>query len=552
MRLFRSRTPTNAAPSAAVAARDRGDARRQEDDKTLWQDYHAFLGAKRTLAQRRIAEAQVAFERADDLEAEAERAQRTIDRIPAGIRTMFEYVLEERRQEIAAADQGRRDDPDAVEQTAIEQLLSEAMGEVATDATPRGYGWFPKGTAGDIKWYALDVRELLAAPTAATYQVGTEQDSARAGIVKASIAGVLGIVFLVVYVVMPRGSSSTTASDTRIPVMSGASASGGATVATPVPMDTWPLRQATIGGQQVMVAATTARPWPEPDTNHAAYWQQYDFLPLRLCIASDRLDVATSITLHGERGWPDRVYSLSATAGSTTALVLEACTGTAQPRYGTLQQTVPLPAHAVGERVPLPDETTLTVQDIAITSAGQDASVPGGQARVTVTVTAPAARDWPAYAPTLVLPAGQSLLPAEIVAHDGGTELRYLMPLPTESTVVAWDIAPPNGPGIRWRTTLRPPPDRSTVLRDAVAATVAVNADQLAVTITNRSARPFSLFPGDVMLVLGDQPQTLELDSAALAPLAPGEQRSLLFSAPSTAQDYTVAVGPFAYHVTPN
>jgi hypothetical protein len=122
-----------------VSARERKDARRQEDDVTLWRDYHTFLKAKMTLLEVRIAESRVAFERTDSLELEAEQAHAALDRIPAGIRAMFESVLEERRQRVQAeleaearsrgsGGRSRQIDPDIVDRRALAELLAEAEG----------------------------------------------------------------------------------------------------------------------------------------------------------------------------------------------------------------------------------------------------------------------------------------------------------------------------------------------------------------------------------------------------------------------------------------
>ena len=79
-----------------LLARDRIEARHQEDDVGLWRDYHAFLTARQTLLAVRAAEARAAFEQADTLEADARAAQGRLDAIPAPTRAMFEHVLEDR------------------------------------------------------------------------------------------------------------------------------------------------------------------------------------------------------------------------------------------------------------------------------------------------------------------------------------------------------------------------------------------------------------------------------------------------------------------------
>ena len=209
-----------------VSVRERKDARRQEDDVTLWRDYHMFLKAKMTLLEVRLAESHTAFERADSRELEAEQAQAALDRIPGGFRAMFEVVLEERRQRVqteleaeagsrGSGGRSRQLDPDIVDRRALDELLAEAEGEVETDSTPKGYGWFPRGAPGDIRWYALDVAELVAAPTAASYTVAAEQDDTRRRLIMAIAAGIVGIVFLIVWFALPRGTQTRDAAALR-------------------------------------------------------------------------------------------------------------------------------------------------------------------------------------------------------------------------------------------------------------------------------------------------------------------------------------------------
>src|SRR5438552_5381027 len=127
------------APPKKLLARDRMDAKQQEDDVGLWRDYHAFLTAKQTLLDVRAAEARAAFEQADTLEADARQAQFRLDAIPAGTRAMFEHVLEERRQRVQGEleaelrtqrgdGRGRHVDPDNVDRAALEEMLGEAHG----------------------------------------------------------------------------------------------------------------------------------------------------------------------------------------------------------------------------------------------------------------------------------------------------------------------------------------------------------------------------------------------------------------------------------------
>jgi hypothetical protein len=552
----------------AVPARERNDARRQEDDVTLWRDYHTFLKAKQTLLEARVAQARVAFERAGTREEEAEQAEAALERIPASIRTLFEAVLEERRQQTQSALEaeartsrsGRQLDPDTVDRHTLAELLAEAEGEVATETTPKGYGWFPRGAPQDVRWYALDVAELLSAPTAASYTVVAEQDDTRRRVLMSVAAGVFGIGFLLVWFFIPRGGQAREVA-ALAPMVS-----DGTTSATPAPMDVWAVQRATIvlaDGQQTQVAigATTSASWPAPTEAQGGYWQRNAFAPLRLCLAPDLLEQATGIVLGGGGSWPERRYALSATQSSATNLTLEPCrAGGTSRRYGVLQQTPPLPAQEPGKPITLPGKTeeTVTVRAVQIAGPGQDPTLPEGQARLTVAVEAPPDLDWPAYAPTLLLPSGQSYLPAETVAQPGRAELHYLVPLPTTTLSLAWDLSVPGtGQVIRWRATLAPPASRVEALRGALAV-LAVQAHNengaltISMSVVNHGPSPLLLRSEDVVLTQGDRRLPSPEIGALAAPLAQGERRTLMFSVPALQQQgLTLTIGTQTYRIAP-
>jgi hypothetical protein len=552
----------------SVPSRERADARRQEDDVSLWRDYHTFLKAKLTLLEARVEAARVAFERSDAREGQAEQAEAALDRIPAGIRALFEAVLEERRQQLQTAleaeahssgsTQRRQIDPDTVDRQTLAELLAEAEGEVATETTPKGYGFFPRGTPGDVRWYALDVAELLAAPTAASYTVVAEQDDTRRRIFLSVGAGLFAIGFLVVWFLMPHGVQTREAA-ALTPLVS-----DGTTSATPIPMDVWPVQRVVItlaNGQQttIAVAATTSANWPATTEAQPAYWQRNAFAPLRLCLAPELLDQATAMVLGGGGGWPDRLYAISANQSSATNLALEPCPagGTAR-RYGVLQQMPPLPAHGIGEPITLPGkaEETITVQAMQIAGPGQDPALPEGQARITVAVEARRELDWPSYAPTLLLPSGQAYLPAETVAVSQGAELRYLVPLPTSELPIAWELTiPGSGQVARWRAILTPPINRVEVLRGALAVLdVSARKENGAVTISfslvNHGPSPLQVTREDIVLTEGERRLPTPAIGTLTALLEKGERRTIVFSLPLGQQPLTLTIGTQAFRIT--
>ncbi len=527
-----------------LLARDRLEAKHQEDDVALWRDYHAFLTAKQTLLHVRVAEGRAAFEQADTLEVEAKQAQGRLDAIPAPTRSMFEHVLEERRQRVQGEleaerrmqrgdGRGRHVDPDDVDRAALEEMLGEAQGR----STENGFGWFPRGVAGDVRWYAMDVAELLAAPTAANYGVHkSDGDDARRRIVQSALMAVGLVVFLVVWFALPHG--------TRVPALVVASAP----LANGAPVKLWAVQRALVTARAgattaFTVTATTAATWPANAAPSAgqAYWNTSAVRPLRLCVPSTALADLTSVRLVSPNAVPERVYTLGAARSAATDLVVEACDAAAAqaPRYGVLQELAPLPANSIGAPVAIgTNAQTLTLEAVRVIGPGQDALLPAGQGRIVVRVHAPAGLDWPAYKPALTLADGRQYLPSETTQVAGGAELRYLVPLPSGEIALAWDITPPGAVrSVRWRATLAPPPSRAAVLRDALAVTqVHVREERpgeliVSLVIANVGGELLTLSRDELTLAQASQPIPVPDIPALATPLEPGEQRVISFTA---------------------
>jgi hypothetical protein len=536
-------TPKVPAPKKLLA-RDRMEAKHQEDDVGLWRDYHAFLTAKQTLLQVRAAEARAAFEQADTLEADARQAQGRLDAIPAPTRTMFEHVLEERRQRVQGEleaelrvqrsdGRGRHVDPDDVDRAALEEMLGEAQGR----STENGFGWFPRGVAGDVRWYAMDVAELLAAPTAASYAVRKgDGDDARKRIIQSALMGVGLIVFLVVWFVMPHGPKAPASIVASAPLVNGA------------PAELWAVQRAVViahagATTAFTVTATTAATWPTnaSPSDVQAYWNTTAVRPLRLCVPQAAFTDLTSVRLISPNALPERVYTLGAARSATTDLIVEACdaAGKQAPRYGVLQETTAPAVNELSMPVTLgANAQALTVQAIDVIGPGQDPMLPGGQGRIVVQAQAPEGLDWPAYKPTLTLADGQQYLPSETTATSGGTELRYLVPLPAGEIALAWDITPPSAvQSLRWRATLAPPPRRAEVLRDAlVVKDVQVREAHpgeltISLAIANVGKELLTLSRDELTLAQASQPIPLPDIPMLATPLKAGEQRVITFTA---------------------
>jgi hypothetical protein len=377
----------------------------------------------------------------------------------------------------------------------------------------------------------------LAAPTAASYAVRKgDGDDAQRRIIQSALMGAGLLVFLVVWFVLPHGSKAPSAAVASAPAVNGA------------PVVVWAVQQVRATTQSgattaFTVTATTAATWPANavGADGQAYWNTTAVRPLRLCLPSPALFELTSVRLISPNTWPERVYTLGAARSATTDLIVEACGAAPSqtPRYGVLQETT-LPAiNVLGKPVSLGTRAqTLTVQAVRVIGPGQDPILPAGQGRIVVHVQAPEGLDWPAYKPTLTLADGQQYLPSETMPTSGGTELRYLVPLPVGEIALAWDVTAPGAvQSLRWRAILAPPPSRADVLRDALRIKqVQVREEHagelaIAVMITNQSAEPLALTRDELTLTQGSQSITLPDLPALATPLKPGERRTITFTA---------------------
>ncbi|HEX5690538.1 MAG TPA: hypothetical protein VFX76_11080, partial [Roseiflexaceae bacterium] len=412
-----------------------------------------------------------------------------------------------------------------------------------------------RGVVGDVRWYALDVAELLAAPTAASYAVRKgEGDDARKRIIQSALMGLGLLAFLIVWFALPHGPKTPSTAKASAPSVNGA------------PIDAWPVQRAVLttsadATTTFTVTATAATTWPAA-IDGQAYWNTTAALPLRLCVDGNTLAELTSVRLMSPGAWPEREYSLGATKTATTDLIVEACgaSDNTTSRYGVLQEIAPLPAHELGAPVTLgADMPTLTVETMEVIGPGQDGSLPAGQGHIVVQVRAPKGLDWPAYKPTLTLADGQQYLPSETTPTDSGAELRYLVPLPTGEIRLAWHVTPMGAvQSVRWRATLAPPPTRAVVLRDALRVKqVQVRESrpgELTITaqLTNIGAAPLLLTHDELTLVQGAQPLALPDIPALADPLQPGEQRTLSFTATvgGLQQAVVLTIGGVPFEIT--
>jgi hypothetical protein len=541
----------------------RAEAAFQEQVHAQWRDWCAYLRAHLALLATETV-AQAAFERTDPDGDRGAAARRALAALPAAARALFDEVREARRQEAQrtaearqASERTRLVDPDTVERSVLHLLLAEAEGTAEGPDRAPEWGDVPLRVDGAVQWYRVNVRALTDAPSAAAYTVGASgTDDIRRRIVLAVALVASTIVFLIAWFLWPRGVP-TRLEEARVATVNGA------------PVAVWPVQSLVLvaaTGEERLIPVSPTEGSRSPlvteqrDATTRAFWRVDTFAPLTLCVPEELLAGAAGLRLRSRGDVPERVYMLTETTPAAPDLVLAACESTvaATFRFGMLQATTAPEPLVPGTAATLPDGTAMTVAAIHIIGPGQDPTLPPGQARVIVIVQS-LPRDWPADAPTLLLASGEALAAPEQVATPDGVELRYLVPLPAAPLDAAWSITPAGASDVlRWRTTLTPPPDRTSVVRTALdARDVTVvrenNGLALRLTLVNRSADPLALTPDDLTLLRNDT--TLPpLDLAALrAPLAPGEARQVTLPLPDAARTTRLVLraGAQQYQIAP-
>jgi len=543
-----------------IAADAQADARFQEEIAAQYRDYLAYLDAHLTLLDIQAAGIDVAFERAETRDDDAQAARHAIAATPAQRRALFDAVVEDERQEAQrqleaqahpASDRLHRADPDDAARLALTRLRDEAHG-IGTEG---GKGLLPYGKPDAIKWYAVDGAALRAAPTAAAYTAGALDATSRRRIMWQACGAVAVILLALIWLLVPKGSPLSAA----LPPV--ARANG-------VSLTAWPIYAlvltATHGDNRTLpISATTVLTWPSTtDTRPHAYWRSTMVWPLRLCVPSALLADVSGIQLLGSGATPARTYTVSA-AQAAADLILEPCQGGTNapaPRMAVLRETTEPPIHTIGETAALPSGN-LTLSGITLTGPGEDPTLPHDQARVTVRMQTTLKLDWPLLIPTLLLPSGVAALPSNLTATEHGADLHYLIPLPSEPLELVWSVTPgADAPVLRWRTTLDPPPSRTAVLRDAleVRQVHAVPGDTpgtivVSITVANRSTTPLVLTGTDVTIASTTGPLATPDLATLRQPFAPQEQRTLTLRAPlGERETVTLTVGSARFAIEAN
>ncbi len=538
----------------------KADAAHQAQVAEQWRDWHAYLEAQLKLLDAQQAEATVlpSFERhATSWEAQREHAEAALKRMPAARRAVFDRERDHRREEVQRdleqaqrATDGRPAaiDADVIEREVLQGLLHEAEGRDAIAER----GVVPMG---DGRWYEVHVPSLLAVPQAADYSVGEFDDPSRRKHLLL-IGGLLLTLVVGMWLTWPRARQVIMAAGGAAPTVNGAA------------VQPWAVREVTLIGSDgaatiLSTAATTEQRWPalRKDAGPVAYWRSTAMLPLELCVPSEKLLHAATVRLRSTPILPERVYELGMAAPGRPDMLLQARGADAEKgvRYGRLTAVAPQTMGALNQTVRLGGDRALHVREVSVVGRDQDITVPEQQVRVVVGVESPSDLDWISMAPTLTLPTGNALLPADTVPMTDGVELRYLAPAFTTPLDAAWTVATQgDGHDRRWRLALEPPPSRLATLRQALSVTrlttlpsTSGSAVQLVVDLRNTGPVPLQLRPDDLVLSQGNVPLALPPIPALRAPLAPGETRTLQLPLQDVPRDHAlrVTVGAERYSI---
>jgi hypothetical protein len=517
-----------ATSQTTLGAEQRADARFYEQIAAHARQYLAFLDARLALLTIQTARGAAAFERADARDEDERAAQTTLASLPPASRALFEAVVEQERQTVQSEQTTRGLDPDEATLQALRRLRDEAQG-IGTEG---GKGLIPRGTPDEVKWYAIDLTALHAAPTAATYAATAgDPRTRRRMMLQAGVA--LGVLMLaLIWLLIPRAKVLSTA-NIRVATANGA------------PLAAWPIHALAVTNSAgdtltLPVSPTASLGWPAANPQQLAYWHTNSVWPLRVCLPPALLTSAAQVRLVSDGAHPDRVYTLASASEAATDLILAPCSAADTGlRRASLSATSALPALALGTsaRLPIGPVTPIAV---AIAGPGDDPALPPDQARVSVRVRAPQDVDWPTLAPALLLPSGAAVLPSDTRALTGESELRYLVPLPTTPLALLWQLTPSqDAPAVRWHATLEPPPSRAAVLRANLGrepphVTPGDTPGTIVVTfaVVNRGAAPLQLSGSDITLAAANQPPITPDPAALRQPLAPGERRTIALNAP--------------------
>jgi hypothetical protein len=418
----------------------REDAAFQELVASYWRDWRTFLRAHATLLATRDQHEEGSIEHAPTTARAL--AERNLVSIPSDRRLLFERHLEQRREDLISEREAilRAEargapiaplDPDEISHAAIESLIAEAEGR--NDGSGWGIAILPDGP------YRVRVADLLGQPSDAHYQLNRADPQSERRRALIGVAA-LSIGLLITCIWWLNGN-------TTLPF---------ATQATTIEANGQPLTPWSVRG---VILSTTAQTYRLPvrdlyepharSSTHAGYQAG---LPPMICLPSAiarDLAHASTITLTGSIGIPDRRYQIRPYEGGSYDLILRDCADQATITHAAiLNDAAAPPTYAIGQTANLQSGGQLTIT--AISAEPQQQSL-----RIVVNYRTSSPFDWSAATPTLLLRDGTRALPSAITDR----QLTYLLPSNSLADTVVLAILPPAElQTLRWRSTLSAEP----------------------------------------------------------------------------------------------
>ena len=513
--------------------------------RLLVRDWVNYLRARLTLlAPEPMTDA---FER-DAASAIRSQAEEDLAAIPPDTRSLFERAVtqrcEQQRSHIEAeqrAEAGslpRMADPDLLDRAALQELFAEA-----TEPDETGHILLPaQADHQGIDWLEFRAADLEARPDDRAYRSSRGQADREKRTRVAAGIGALFLTTLAIWMLFRPEEATPTSAHTN------ASANG-------VPIIAWPATTLTlIADTEVTLplSIVDADSWPSDGLAHI---RDITHIPLQLCAPTDTFSAVREVQIAGDGSTPDRVYILVApdAAPATPDLQLAACNDPSISIVGMLQRTNPAPLGNIGMAQRLAEQT-INLIAAAVIGPAEVPAVPQGAALVILTLSGDA-QDWTATAPMLRLGDGAQYTAPEVRATpEGATELRFLVPAPSETLPAEFRLTDPTTDQvIRWKIEIGPPAERLSVLRKVLTIegmTVGA-ANILSVIVTNTGAQPLTLTTADVALEWNGTPTSLLAITGIEAPLEAGETRTLTLSLPPDLTGVaTLSIGVTQYRIS--
>lgn len=506
---------------------------REELVRVQWTQWRSFLEAHLRLLDARAVADQPAnpFEHDPQNAAAREDAARTqLAALDPQRRALFEQVYEQARQKAQAdAEQARAAlpadargkplDPDTVDKEVLQALLADAEGRGSR--APRGRVPIEPGS-----WWVVEAQAFLAAPKLDAYTIaGPRRRGSKAGALFGSaVMLIAGVVAVLAYVFWPQAQRGPTIA-------------GQPVLAAGVPVAPWPLRALELSGTGVPSATIALDPEHTngcdglPNDGEVAGVEDGAVLPLRLCVRGVALTKVDTVVLLAQGDLPARRYRRTSAPVPDLELIAPNDVGW----FGALLATEPVVDHVPGDSASLDAEMSLRVTAITAAGPAEDPTLPADQMRVSVAVSATAAVDWAALAPTLLSARGDVVETSATEAGEDGALLRYVVPATSEPLAFGWRVNRPDGGVLRWRATVPSPPDRAALLRSSLTlldASAAASLDdpatvQLTLVVRNDGRVPLTLQVADLSLTRDGQPVVLSSVEGITEALDPGGTRSL-------------------------